>query len=234
MSSTPKLTLSYFSLAGRAEATRLALASASIPFTNKVFSFPEFKESKSTFPLGQLPILDLDFGEGNTKSITQSSAILRYAGKLSGLYPEDDDVAACEIDVILSVLDDLRAPLSLSIQGAVKSLISEDTEFTADEKLGLRKRWMEKTLPLYLGFVEKKIAANSSGWVVGNNLSIADLAIYCDLTWISSGVLDGIPTNVLDPFPACVKLMEKVKSHDGVKKWTDNYSKPYSTFDFSP
>jgi glutathione S-transferase len=232
-SSTPKLTLSYFPIAGRAEPVRLSLAIGDIPFTNKVLSFPEFAASKSSLPLGQLPTLDLDFGESK-RTLTQSSAVLRYVGKLGGLYPRDDDIASMEIDEIISILDDLRAPLVLTIAGKIKALLSDDTDFTSEEKIAIRKRWLDKALPCYLGFIEKKISENSSGWVVGESISIADLALYCELNWISGGVLDGIPTNVLDSYPACTQLMQKVKSHEGVKKWTDVYSKPYGTFDYAP
>lgn len=229
----PKLTLTYFPIGGRAEPIRLAFAAGNIPFTNKVLTFPEFNEAKPTFPLGQVPILDMDFGE-TKKTLTQSTSILRYVGKLGGLYPTDDHVTAMEIDEITSILEDMRAPIATTVQGSVKSLLSDETEFTAEEKLAIRKRWVEKSLPHYLGFIEKKLAASSSGWLVGDSLSIADLMLFCELTWFSSGVLDGIPVTVLEPYSGCTALMEKVKGHDGVKKWMDSYSKPYQTFDYLP
>ena len=232
-STTPKLTLNYFPIAGRAEPIRLSLAVGGVPFTNKVLSFSAFAESKSSLPLGQLPTLDLDFGD-TKKTLTQSSAVLRYVGKLGGLYPRNDDVTSLEIDEILSILDDLRSPLVLTILGKIKALLSDDTDFTSEEKIEIRTRWLNKTLPRFLGFIEKKISENSSGWVVGESISIADLAVYCELAWFSSGILDGIPANVLDSYPACTQLMQKVKSHEGVKKWMDAYSKPYDNFEYVP
>lgn len=232
-SPVPKLTLTYFPIGGRAEPIRLALAASGIPFTNKVLKGPEFQGVQSSFPLGQLPVLDLEFDDGTKKTLTQSTAMLRYVGRCGGLYPKDDDLAAFEIDEIISVIDDLRAPLVISVGGAVRSLLSDDTEFTPEEKLAIRRRWMEKCLPRYLGFIEKKLQDSSSGWLVGDSLSVADLLLHCELTWISGGILDGIPMGILNSYPACLVLMEKVKSHDGVKKWTDKYSKPYDSFDFN-
>ena len=233
-SKTPKITLSYFPIAGRGEPIRLACAISKIPFTNKVLSFPEFKESKSTLPLGQLPVLDLDF-DGKKKTMTQSTAMLRWIGKIGGLYPKDDDITAMEIDEIISVIDELREPLALTIKGKVKTMLSDETEFTGEEKLAIRERWMKLSMPRFLGFIEKKIAQNEgSKWTVGNDISIADLALYCDLNWISSGVLDGIPKNVLETYPACLGLVENVESHEGVKRWKDSYSKPYGNFDYDP
>eukprot|EP00551_Chaetoceros_affinis_P010773 CAMPEP_0203675970 /NCGR_PEP_ID=MMETSP0090-20130426/22792_1 /ASSEMBLY_ACC=CAM_ASM_001088 /TAXON_ID=426623 /ORGANISM="Chaetoceros affinis, Strain CCMP159" /LENGTH=235 /DNA_ID=CAMNT_0050542345 /DNA_START=115 /DNA_END=822 /DNA_ORIENTATION=- len=233
-SENPKITISYFPIGGRAEPIRLACAVSKIPFTNKVMSFPEFKEAKSTLPLGQLPILELDYGE-TKKTLTQSTAMLRWIGKIGGLYPKDDDVTAMEIDEILTVLDDLREPLVLTVRGKVKALLSDDTEFTGEEKLAIRERWMKNTLPRFLGFIEKKLTTNEgSKWIVGNDISIADLALYCELEWISGGILDGIPTSVLDTYPACLTLMENVKTNERIKSWKDKYSKPYSNFDYEP
>lgn len=228
----PKLTLTYFGIAGRAEPIRIACAIGNIPFTNKVIS-GNFMQIKPTLPLGQLPILDMEYGEGKNKTLTQSSAILRYIGKKAGLYPKDDDVRAMEIDEVLAVIEDLRTPLILTIRGAVKSHLSDEKQFTKDEVLEIRRRWRETLVPKTLGFLEKKLTENSgSDWIVGDNISIADLELYCSLDYISSGILDGVPTDILEPFSACKKLMENVKNNEGVKKWTDNYSKPYGTFDF--
>merc|ERR1739841_49196 len=126
---------------------------------NKVLSPPEFKEAKSALPLGQMPILELDYGE-TKKTFTQTTAMLRWIGKIGGLYPKDDDVTAMEIDEILSVMDDLREPLVMSIKGAIKALLSDDTEFTSEEKLAIRERWMKITLPRFLGYIEKKLKEN--------------------------------------------------------------------------
>lgn len=235
--SQPKLSLTYFPIGGRAEPIRMCFAIGKIPFTNISVSFKEFvSEVKAKLPLGQMPVLEIDSGnDGGKTTITQTTSILRYIGKQAGLYPKDDDVKAMEIDEILSVLDDLRSPLGLTIMGAKKCLLSDDKEFTDEEKMAIRRRWTEQTIPKYVGFLEKKIEDNKgSDWIVGGSMTIADLVLYCDLSWVSGGVLDGVPQSVLDAYPACRKLMEKVKNDEGVKRWTDNYCKPYETFDYEP
>lgn len=231
--SVPKLTLTYFPIAGRAEPIRLAAAAGKIPFTNHILSFPEFMAKKESFPFGQVPVLEMQMEDGSVKSITQSNAILRYVGKLGGLYPTNE-IQAMEVDEILDILDDMAEPIRVSVRGAVRTLISE-TEFTDEEKLAIRTRWMSK-FPLFLEKIESKLVASSSGWVIGSEkVTIADIAISVVLTWIKSGILDGIPTSVLDKFPACLALIEKVANVEGIKKWKETYSMPYaSTFDFVP
>lgn len=224
-----KLTLKYFSLGGRAEAIRLAAAIGKIPFTNQVFSFPEFNDMKTTLPFGQLPVLEIE-SEGKKTTVTQSSAILRYIGKIGGTYPSDP-FDALQVDEILGIMDDLIATLALTVGGAVKNGISE-TEWTTDEKISMRKKWLTHTMPKFLGSLEARLKESNSGWLVGDQITIADLRVEGNLDWISSGILDGIPKDVLDDYPMSKGLMLKVRDHVDVKAWYDKYTKPYSTFDF--
>lgn len=41
-------------------------------------------------------------------------------------------------------------------------------------------------------------------------MSVADLELLSFLTWVSSGILDGIPTTILEPFHRTTTLMDKV------------------------
>ena len=90
--------LTYFALPGRGLVARVCFGAASVPYTNKVVTFPEFKELKPTLPLGQLPVLTLPSG----RVVCQSGAIARYAATLAGLNgksPEEtlliDEIVTC-------------------------------------------------------------------------------------------------------------------------------------------
>ena len=186
---------------------------------------------KDDLPFGQLPVLEIESADGEKRTVTQSDAILRYFGKLAGLYPKDE-VVAMEVDEMLSIFDDLADPIILTVMGAVKALVSDDTAWTDVEKIAIRKRWLDQKVPKFMGHIENTLKKSSSGWLVGDSASIADLRFYCELGWFTGGILDGIPPTLLDDYPACVALMEKVKTLEGIKKWMDQYSKPYATFDF--
>ena len=79
----------YFPAWGRAGAIRAALKLGKVPFDDVKLPFSEFAKERVShpdqFPLGQMPVLTVD-GVVHT----QSSAMLRWAGKKSGLYPTDD------------------------------------------------------------------------------------------------------------------------------------------------
>lgn len=232
---SPKLTLIYFPIAGRAEPTRLTAAAGALKFTNKVVTFQEFsqiKEDKEILPLGQLPVLQIEESDGSKMTITQSEAILRYFGKKTGLYPTNE-IEAMQVDSCLNVVEDMKATLVMTIKGAVKSFVSE-SDWTKEEVLNIRKKWLENSMPKSLGYFEEVLQNSSSGWLVGENITIADLLLYTDLQWLTMGVLDGIPKDFLNSYPKCLALMKKVESIDGIKKWQEKYSKPYSTFEYEP
>jgi glutathione S-transferase len=222
-SSDTKLTLIYFPIGGRAEAIRLTAAVGGISFTNKTMSFAEFTEAKANpdnkMPFDQLPLLQMMETDGTSRTITQSDAILRYFGKLAGLYPTDE-VLALEVDELVNILQDTITPLAMTVRGAVKTHI-KDTDWTPEEKIQIRERWFATDLPKFLGKIENTLKASTSGWLVGDGATIADIRLYVDLTWIAGGIFDGVPTSFLDDYPCCVALMKKVNSMEKIKDWIE-------------
>ena len=87
------------------------------------------------------------------------------------------------------------------------SLHEQDTE----RKMAMRKILAEETLPRWVGYVERLLDANGrTGFVVGNDLSVADLKLYWICDFLTSGDLDGIPTNLLDNFATVVAWRKNV------------------------
>ena len=58
-----------------------------------------------------------------------------------------------------------------------------------------------------------------SPWFVSDNITIADLAVWRLLGWLSSGKLDGVPTNILDPYKKLKSMRKAVYQHPKVNKW---------------
>ena len=208
-----EITLYYFKIAfWRAEMTRLALYIGDIPFNNYIIEGKDrdnFKNSgilpnKKIAPFRQLPVLDVD-----GKIFAQTGAIARFCGKLSGLYPKDDDLAAARIDQVIEVAQDINYLFTLS---------SRDKE---KEKLKLaRKILATKHLPKYFNFLENLIKENDNSlFFVGENISIADLAIWRLLGWFESGIIDGVPTNILEPYENLKKMRNEIYKHPKVNDW---------------
>jgi len=70
-----------------------------------------------------------------------------------------------------------------------------------EEKMAARKVLGEETLPKYFKAIEKIMTENgSTGFYVGSSMTIADLAMWRLLGWVTGGALDGLPKDVLDPY----------------------------------
>lgn len=117
-----ELKLLYFDIPGKGEAIRLVCAYASLDLEDARVDREKFLAMKyaGQLPFGQLPVLEVNGGE--TK-LAQSGAIMRYIGKLSGLYP-NCPIKAAKVDAIIDQQNDMCAGLSVSRYTGTKSKFS--------------------------------------------------------------------------------------------------------------
>ena len=191
MNTITSLRLRYFPFTGRAEPIRDALRIGHIAFEDEHLTFEQFQNCRTTseLPFGGLPVLVVDTNEKEL-CVAQSNAILRFAGRLSGLYPVDNPLQALKVDEALDVGEDINCLLA-------PSLHEQDTE----KKMAMRKELAEETLPFWVACFERLLVANgSTGFIMGNSLTVADLKLYWIIDWLTSGILDGIPTSLVDGF----------------------------------
>ncbi|CAN0074196.1 unnamed protein product [Laminaria digitata] len=99
---------------------------------------------------------------------TQSTALLRYAGKLGGLYPECP-LKALKVDEIVMIAEDVFINLF--------STLGEKDEAKKLEKC---KTLMAGKIKDLLKDIASKVAANKcSAFCVGDCLTIADIQVSC-------------------------------------------------------
>ena len=183
-----QLTLHYFPIAGRAGAIRDALRIGRIPFEDKHVGREEFRRLKAEreLPFGSLPVLDV--GGETPCRVAQSNAILRYVGKLAGLYPSDP-LEALRVDELVDFGEDINHALGPSMQ-----------EPDVEKKLAMRKVIVEEKIPHWCRCVEARLEANGDpAHLVGRSLTIADLKLVHVFDGFASGHLDGVPKDVLEP-----------------------------------
>ena len=193
------LKLTYFNAAGRAFATRLCLSAAGIAFEDERISWADMQARKAaspaSFPLGQMPVLALPSGA----VVSQSGAHMRYAAKKAGLYPRDDDERALIIDECLATTDEMMGKTPQNPDAAVKKALRE--AFAASPT----------GLPKYLGFFVGKLAASGGPFLLGRDLSLADIDLLAALVAIESGSWDFIPPSVIPT--ALAAHMAAVRAH---------------------
>ena len=194
----------------RAEVGRLTLFIGDIEFEDYRLSLDEFSRVKEVgklddgtlIPFKQIPCLVVD-----GVSIAQTGGIARFCGKLAGLYPKDDDLNGALIDQFIDLSTDINVMISHT--GRIKNEV---------KKLNTRKDLAYGALYNKIYLLESCIS-NNSDHLVGARLTIADLAIWRLLGWVSSGILDGIPTTILADFPRVRRVCITVDQLPKVQKW---------------
>ena len=193
----------------RAEVLRVSLFIRDIPFEDVRVSREEFIHLIKTgflpngkrSPFHQLPVIEVE-----DKIIGQTGAIARYCGKVSNLY-SDDMLKAAKIDQIIDAATDITNVVSPTIR-----------EKDQEKKMEDRKVLVNKLLPRWFRYLENLLSEDDSTWFV-EKMTIADIAIWRLLGWLTSGIIDGIPTSVVDDFPKLKNIHHQVHTYPKVQEW---------------
>ncbi|MBO68716.1 MAG: hypothetical protein CL398_10440 [Acidiferrobacteraceae bacterium] len=197
----------YFDLPfWRAETSRLALFLGGIPFDDIRVTSDGFQEMKANnqLPYNQLPILEVD-----GRVIAQSLAIARFCGKKSGFYPLNSDIDAALVDELLDTVSQVTELFSQSL-----------SEGNLQKKVNMRQTIAMHTLPMWLELLERRVAANSDSiYCVGSKTTIADFALWRLLGWISSGKLEGIPSDCFDRYSRLRDHFDHIDGNAEIRTW---------------
>jgi prostaglandin-H2 D-isomerase / glutathione transferase len=212
--SPPSLKLYYADMAfWRAECVRVAFFLGDVPFEDiRDLSMDDMKNSgKLTF--GALPVLEVD-----GKILSQTQPIAVYAAKLAGIHPDDPWLAA-KVDECINGCTDATVTISNTFR------------LPADEKIPAREAMIAEGggLRMHLSGLEKICLENGDcGFSVGSSITVADLAIWRLMGWLSSGTLDGIPADyVAKTFPSISKVVDGVDANAKVQEWKAKYARFY-------
>ena len=206
-----EIKLIYFDMPfWRAEVARLPLFLSNIEFEDFRITSDDNRYLKehgrlkdgTIIPFRQLPVLVV-----NGQSIAQTGAIARICGKLSGMYPKDV-IEAGRVDQIIDTVTDINELLNPSMR--------EDDPVI---KKQMRAALSNDALPKYFGYLEEILEANNSGWFVGDDMTIADIAVWSLLGWIAQGVLDDIPTDLPKSFERLTHLYNQISQKPKVQEW---------------
>ncbi|MDZ7892979.1 MAG: glutathione S-transferase family protein [Rhodoferax sp.] len=199
----PQLKLSYFDMhGGRAEPVRLALHIGGVAFEDHRFAFPEFAEVRKATPFGQVPTLDVD----GTR-FTQSDALLRYAGKLAGLYPTDP-LQALYCDEVTYVVEEAGAKMGPTFR------------MSGEEQKAARLALVNGSMPVYLGWLQQRLQAQGGEYFSDGRLTVADLKVFIDVRALNSGRFDHVPTDLVERVaPALNAHMQRIGETPAIKTY---------------
>ena len=208
----------------RAEVGRLTLFLGGVEFEDIRISRDEFLRVKETgklddgtiVPFNQIPCLVVD-----GTSIAQTAGIARFCGKLSGLYPKSDPIRAAPIDQFLDFATDINILIN-----------STGVNENEPARVLARQELVDGSLGGKLRILENCITEGSK-YIVGPAMSIADIAIWRLMGWLSSGIIDGIPIEVLEKYPKIRVICAVVDNHPKVQEWIKlTFPKDYARGNF--
>jgi len=204
----PQIKLSYFDFhGGRAEPARLAFHIGEIAFEDHRFTFQEFAEVRKTTPFGQVPTLTVDGVQ-----VTQCDSIIRYAGKLAGLYPSDP-VQALFCDEVMCVVEEASVKLGPSFR------------MTGEEQKAARLALVNGSMPVYLRWLETQLLAHGGEYFADNRLTVADLKVFVDVRGLNSGRLDHVPTDLVETVaPALNAHMKRIAALPAIAAYYAQFS----------
>ena len=133
-----------------------------VPFEDHRFGFEEWMKLKATAEFGTCPILEID-----GHRLVQTKSIIRYIAQMHGLYP----TALKDVYLMESFVDEVCD---------IREDLIEHSAHQLTDKLAEHYAKMPTLLPL----LEKRLNGNParSGWVVGGNMTLADMMLF-DLLW---------------------------------------------------
>ena len=164
-------------------------------------------KASGELPYGQLPVLDVD-----GVRIAQSVAIARFCGKRAGLYPTSD-LDQARVDELMDTATQITGLLGPSF-----------SESDPERRTEMRAKLVAHDLPKWFGFLEARLLANGdSGFLVGDGLTIADLLIWKLLGWFTGGILDGVPTSVLNEHSHLQRHFQRIDALPQIREWMDRH-----------
>ena len=197
-----KARLIYFDFpASRGEECRIALHLARVDFEDVRIPPKDWPAMKSGTPFGALPVLEMP----GKPPLAHSNAILVFIGRQHHLHPGDDFEAARH-EALMSAVEDIRHTISPTLRIA-----------DPDQKRVAREALAANELKTWASQVELQLGEGP--FIAGARLQVADLKLYMMARWLVSGVLDHIPTSVLDHCPKLLRLHKAVAEHPGVQGW---------------
>eukprot|EP00730_Choanoeca_flexa_P002063 TRINITY_DN10895_c0_g3_i2.p1 TRINITY_DN10895_c0_g3~~TRINITY_DN10895_c0_g3_i2.p1 ORF type:complete len:204 (+),score=68.76 TRINITY_DN10895_c0_g3_i2:329-940(+) len=195
----PKITLTYWNFEGRAFPVRAAFHIGGIEFEDKRLTREEYVAAKPSFPLGQMPLLEVD---GVT--YTQTPGMVRYACELAGLSPKEP-------------VDILKVNEITEICGEIIYKIPSHKD--ADELKRLREEFVEGKLTKYMSFMDKRIEEAGKKHAILDHVTEADLFLAVIVNNLRAGIFDHIPKDFPDQFANIIRAFDALMDLDPIKAY---------------
>ena len=215
----------------KGEAVRLTLVIGGVPFEDVRCSYERVAELRAagTLPFSQVPALQI--GDGPLHA--QSQALLRWAGKRAGLYPDEHQL---RVDAVTDVIVELYTEMIKVGYGAAmtRNPVSGRpmVPLTPAQRAEVARSCGEILFPVRFEQLERLLALGPDGdgsapasesapFFCGAELTIADISLYVIASAILDGAWDGngVGPEVLDGCERLLRVVRRVGEHPRVAAW---------------
>ena len=203
---------------GAAEPIRLALFIGNVPFVDEKISYEEIQRRRDagSLPCGQVPTMTLD-----GKTFAQSSAILRWAGKQTGLWPNEPELEL-RADMVDAAMAEINTALRPQWYGHICGRSPDTGELlvpmSEEQKEETARVLNELVLPSRLAMLEAILGEGE--YFCGAQMSTVDLTWACMAQeLLTEQYAQGISKNVLKDCPRLQQLAVRVQQHPRVVLW---------------
>lgn len=203
--------LVYFNYRALGDVSRKLFALGDQEYEDFQFKLSEWPAIKASMPFKQAPLLEItDTTSGKVTRIAQSNAIERYLANKFGLFGKDD-LERARIDMINEQANDLYRVLH-----SAHRYLFLDSE--SDEAKQALEKALNETVPLGLDAIQKLYEENqtetsNSGFLVGNELTYADVKLVALYDWVRSK-----RDEILAKFPALSEHFHRVRNFPKLKE----------------
>jgi glutathione S-transferase len=124
--------------------------------------------------------------------------MLRYVGKMAGLYPEDD-LQALYCDEPMGAVEDLMHNIvhTFGLEG--------------DELKEAREKLADGWISIIIKGLAEILERGGGEYFADNRLTVADLKVFVQIRSLRAGTLDHVPTDLVDKLaPSLVQHEERV------------------------
>jgi hypothetical protein len=145
---------------------------------------------------------------------------LRFVGSYADLYPRENVSLSAVVDSLVEEHNDM-------LIGITASRFPDRTGFgcvTKEQIEIIRKDLNDGILPQYFQYFEQFLINSSTGWLANTqNPTIADFAVVPRLKLFTiTGQYEGISSDILKPFPNCLKLMDRFYELPSVREYYES------------
>lgn len=195
--------LTYWAIPGKAEPSRLALHMTGANWEDNVVTGATWGPMKAAL-LPTVPELNIPLLEVDGKNLTEAKAILRYVGTLGdGKLIPSSALDQARMDGALSLSEDIFSAFAPTIFG---SFPDEASKMEARAAICAADGKLFKCMEKFNAYV----ASFNGNFVCGEQITVADLMLFCNFNLLVCGMFDGFSLKFLESFPAIEAYRVKV------------------------